>query len=157
MRELHTDELIEAYKKQSEDPIMQVVCILYDLHDLSLICWGVNRIIETFKNKAPDWCNEVINTPLHPAKKLIMQHAEISAISELKRLRRFINRNEIGAFISLQPCLDCVRAIAPFVSEVAWKEDNRHQHEQEIIQPASHLFFNSYKKKDYGLTLSLPF
>jgi len=153
---MHTDELIEAYARRSDDPVKQVVCILYDLDDHGLIAWGTNQIITTFKEKAPVWCDEVVSTPLHPAKKLIMQHAEISALAELKRIRRLINRNHIGAYVSLQPCLDCVRAIVPYVSEIRWKEDNRHQDEQSLISLVSRKVFTKYEKQENGLTLTLP-
>lgn len=150
---MHTDDIIEEHKPMSDDPCKQVVAIGFLRDDLLAV--GSNVLIHTGLLSMPD-LKETLNDPIHPAKKLLMCHAEINLIDAMnnlpgKSLGLYVGW---GVYCSLQPCLDCVKALALAGAKyVYWKEPNRHQHEQELIAPYVKHLFKEYAHKPEGLTL----
>jgi tRNA(Arg) A34 adenosine deaminase TadA len=151
---LHTDDIIEEHKPLSGDPCKQVVAIGF--LGATVLAVGVNEIIDNRVMNIPNY-KEILNDPTHPAKKLLMRHAEISLIDGINSLPDLKLGLYVGwgVYCSLQPCLDCVKALATAGAEyVYWKEPNRHQHEQELMAPYVKHLFKEYAHKPEGLTMN---
>jgi deoxycytidylate deaminase len=131
-------EALELSKKGSEDPIKQVGCVIFQKDTGVVVSFGANTVLEAFKHLS----DEIVSTSLHPLKKLVMMHAEESALSHLP----CSNRANLVAVCSLQPCMNCVRQLSGVVDEVYWVEDNRHQADQELMAHLIDKVFKAYRK-----------
>jgi deoxycytidylate deaminase len=131
-------EALELSKKGSSDPITQVGCVIFRKDTGAIVSFGANKVLEAFRKIS----DEIVSTPLHPLKKLVMMHAEESALFHLP----YSNRANFVAVCSLQPCMNCVRQLAGVVEEIYWVEDNRHQADQELMAPLIDKVFRAYRK-----------
>lgn len=148
----HTDKIIAEAERGSSDPITKVVCLAYDVRQNRLVGIGNNTILPHFKNNPG--AKAAIQTPCHPDKKFLMKHAEIDLLQQLASILPD-NRKHLRIYSSLQPCMNCVQALLDFgIQHIEWKENNRHQHEQEIIQ--KYINTKIYKSNPSGLYLQVP-
>jgi deoxycytidylate deaminase len=143
MTKTNTDvrQALEMVKSRSEDPITKVGCIIFDKTSGEMISAGANVVIESFRCIS----DGIVPVPLHPLKKLVMRHAEETALNMLRKKGNTF-RYGLIAVCSLQPCMNCVRQLAGIVDEVYWLEDNRHQADQELMLPVIHRVFSVYRR-----------
>lgn len=147
-----TDVVIKTLSLESEDPVRPVVCIAYDLQENMITAYGVNKMIPLFSKNSR--AREVVGTPLDPAKKFLMIHSEMDLLEKMKDCHADLIK-KTGIFLSLQPCMECLKALlARGFVDIQWKEDNRHQDEQELMRPFLHII--RYKKNAEGLHLQVP-
>lgn len=149
MPQLSTDEIYTAYRKFSGDPCKQVVCIIFDYKTKNILSVGTNTVLR--QNAATWWelmeVDDVIKTPAHPAKKLLMVHAEAGAMDSVEPGDALFA--ELAAYVSLQPCVNCLKSMIDFqIQRVYWKENNRHQQEQEEVKDFIKLFLTEYEQQD---------
>lgn len=149
---VNTDVLIRTLSVHSEDPIRKVVCIAYDKETKLVTAFGVNKVVHHLKHHSQ--VRVAVGTPEHPAKKFLMIHSEMDLIKKMSDSPSHVIQNT-GIFLSLQPCMDCLKSLihAGFTT-IEWKEDNRHQHEQEIMKPFLNIM--KYRKNEEGLFLQVP-
>jgi deoxycytidylate deaminase len=127
------ETVVEALKKHSDDPVKQVVALAIDVETNTLMYFGVNRLVKGFAKQTD--ALSAMKTPLHPAKKLLVRHAETDLLRALRQSPEHV-KARTAIVCSLQPCMNCVSSLMeePFVS-ISWLEYNRHQEEQEVMKP----------------------
>lgn len=151
---MHTTEIIAAFAKESDDPLKQVVCIVYDAQTLVVTTYGTNKLVKPLATNSRALTD--VSKPQHEGKKFIMLHAEMDALFKMIGSGSIHNQFQGKAiYMSLQPCADCLKNLVHFgATHIEWLEDNRHQAEQDIIKPYLGIL-KTYKKNANGLILSV--
>lgn len=149
-----TESLTKAFSKYSDDPLTQVVAIAYDSMSNMVIAYGVNKLIKPLQNTHA--AQRMISEEKHPAKKFLMNHAEIDLLNKLKTTLEK-DRKNIKIYVNLQPCMECTKAMAEFgIKHIEWFSDNRHQEEQALMSDFIGYCFERYAKNSAGLMLQIP-
>lgn len=150
---VNTEHIIRALSKHSEDPLCQVVCLAYDKETMTVLGYGVNKIISSHSNTSMG--KATVATDKHPAKKFLMRHAEQDWLLKAAGMTKE-SKERTGIYMSLQPCMNCLSSLldAGF-TDIQWAEPNRHQEEQQLIKPfiSSEIKYNELKS---GLMLQVP-
>jgi len=149
---IHTSQIISALARESHDPITQVVCLAFDKETNTLTGYGVNKILKPFQNHMS--AKKLVSTPLEPAKKFLMVHAETDFLNKNRNtMPHVIQRTSI--YMSLQPCMSCLAGLLQAgYTDIQWAADNRHQEEQTLMSPF--LSIIEYRKNAEGLHLQVP-
>lgn len=158
--------LFEMYSVYSEDPLVQVICIPYNVNtnEIFTAAVGGNHVEKFAKELAwKEHIDRKMITDKDPMKKLIVKHAEEDTIECLKGFHRPFKMSDVAVICSLQPCMSCFRALMNAgIKKIYWVNDNRHQDEQVIIRDFLNLLKNKdeidYRKvsPDTELTLASP-
>jgi deoxycytidylate deaminase len=117
-----------------------------------LIGYGVNKIIKNIPKS--NLVYSTVGADKHPAKNFLMFHAEMDLVFKFHDMSEEQKRRT-KIYASLQPCLNCLKTLINFgFTDVEWMTDNRHQDDQKMIEPYTHLI--KYKKNEEGYAVQIP-